>query len=74
LATLAHNLLRWAALLGGLVAGSIVAKTFRRRFLSLPGRLNRSARVWTLHLTTRWPWRHAFLAALNRLRSLPALC
>jgi hypothetical protein len=74
LATIAHNLLRWTGQLGAIADGPIVAKTIRRRFLSLPGRLTRTARVWTLHLPTRWPWRQAFLAALDRLRTLPALC
>lgn len=74
LATLAHNLLRWAAYLGAIACGPIVAKTIRRRFLSVPGRLTRSARVHTLHLPTRWPWAQAFLSALHRLRAIPARC
>jgi hypothetical protein len=47
------------------------ARTLRRRLLTLPGRLTRTARRWTLHLPTRWPWRHAFAAALTRIRALP---
>lgn len=74
LATLAHNLLRWTAKLGALHDGPIVAKTLRRRLLRIPGRLTRSARVPTLHLPTRWPWAEQFTLALQRLRSLPALC
>jgi hypothetical protein len=74
LATLAHNLLRWTARLGAIADGPIVAKTIRRRFLTLPGRLTRTARTWTLHLPTRWPWLQPFLAALRRLRALPAPC
>lgn len=48
IATLAHNLLRWIAALGLRQEGPIVAKTIRRRFLTLPGRLTRSARRQTL--------------------------
>ncbi|HEX9311913.1 MAG TPA: IS1380 family transposase [Actinomycetota bacterium] len=73
LASLAHNLLRWACALGLEMDGPVVAKTIRRRFIALPGRLTRSARTWTLHLPSRWPWREAFLAALARLRALPLL-
>ena len=71
LTTIAHNLLRWVAALGLRIRGLIVAKTIRRRFLTLPGRLTRSGRVDTLHLPQRWPWHHTFLAALTRLRALP---
>jgi DDE family transposase len=73
LATLAHNLLRWTTRLGTLSTGPIVTKTVRRRFLTVPGRLTRSARTWTLHLPTRWPWAEAFLTALRRLRTLSTL-
>lgn len=72
--TLAHNLLRWIAHLGAITDGPIVAKTIRRRFLSLPGRLTRSARVHTPHLPTRWPWAQTFYTALQRLRAVPARC
>lgn len=71
LTALAHNLLRWVASLGLRLSGLVVAKTIRRRYLSLPGRMTRSGRVDTLHLPTRWPWRDAVLAALVRLRALP---
>jgi hypothetical protein len=71
LTALAHNLLRWVASLGLRLRGLVVAKTIRRRYLSLPGRMTRSGRVDTLHLPTRWPWRDALLAALVRLRALP---
>jgi hypothetical protein len=40
--TLAHNLLRWVATLGLALKAPVVAKTIRRRFLTLPGRLTRS--------------------------------
>jgi hypothetical protein len=56
IACLAHNLLRWSALIG--LPGHTVraARTVRRRLLQMPGRLTRTARQWTLHLPARWPW------------------
>ena len=76
LGALAHNLLRWTTTLGGIAAGPVVAKTVRRRFLAIPGRLTRSARQTTLHLPSRWPWRDTFTEALSRLRhvTIPAPC
>ena len=70
IAALAHNLLRWTGVLG--LPGDTVrtARTLRRRLLSLPGRLTRSARRWTLHLPARWPWRRHFIEALTRIRAL----
>ena len=70
---LAHNLLRWLARLGLAASGAIVAQTIRRRYLTVPGRITRSARRATLHLPARWPWRHGFTQALTRLRAIPLL-
>ncbi len=67
---MAHNLARWTARLG-LGAGIVTAKTLRRRFFAIAGRLTRSARRLTLHLPRRWPWAIEFGAALARLRALP---
>ncbi|GAC1355740.1 MAG: IS1380-like element ISMsm12 family transposase [Acidimicrobiales bacterium] len=68
--TLAHNLLRWTTHIGGVTDGLVVAKTVRRRLVSLPGRMTRSARRSTLHLPTRWPWARAFSDALVRVRAV----
>lgn len=73
IAALAHNVLRWASLIGGLGPTPVVAKTVRRRYLALPGRLTRSGRRTMLHLPNRWPRQRAFLAALARIRAI-ALC
>ena len=73
LAALAHNLLRWTCSLGLGIDGPVVAKSVRRRFIALPGRLTRSARRRTLHLPSHWPWQQGFLAAVARLRALPQL-
>jgi hypothetical protein len=72
IACLAHNLLRWSELLGLPEQRPRRARTIRRRLLSLPGRLTRSARRFTLHLPARWPWQSDYLAALARIRALPA--
>jgi hypothetical protein len=70
LSGLAHNLLRWVAALGLKIPGAIVAKAVRRRYLTLPGRITRSARRRRLHLPRDWPWTEGFLGALARLRAV----
>jgi hypothetical protein len=70
LAALAHNLIRWVARLGLDHHGPVVAKTIRRRLITLPGRITRSARRHLLHLPRRWPWRDDFLRAATRIREL----
>ena len=74
-AVLAHNLVRWTALLGDVhPAGELtVTRTVRSRLFTLPGRLvNRSGRL-VLRLPERWPWASTFTGALDRLRALPML-
>ena len=72
IAAIAHNLTRWTSVIG--LPGQTVraARTLRRRLLSIPGRLTRTARTWTLHLPARWPWQQDFITALARIRALPA--
>jgi hypothetical protein len=70
--TLAHNLLRWVAVLGlGARQELICVKTLRRTLLAMPGRLTRSARRFWLHLPRDWPWASWFTMALARLRCVP---
>jgi hypothetical protein len=72
-ATLAHNLIRWTQLIGAPSTTSLTnAKAFRRRLLTIPGRITRTARRWTLHLPSRWSCQHVFEDALARLRAIPA--
>jgi hypothetical protein len=73
IAALAHNLLRWTTLIGLPDTVIPTARTLRRRLLSVPGRITRTARTVTLRMPARWPWETAFLTALERLRALPAL-
>src|SRR5215210_1991551 len=72
IAALTHNLHRWTELLGLPGTRRRRARTLRRRLLELPGRLTRTARQWTLHLPARWPWQDDWIAALERIRALPA--
>jgi hypothetical protein len=73
IAALAHNLLRWTTLIG--LPDTIIptARTLRRRLLTVPGRITRTARTVTIRMPARWPWQTEFLTALQRLRVMPAL-
>lgn len=73
LATLAHNLQRWIAILGLRERRITQHRTIRYRYLAIPGRLVTHARRWRLRLPAGWPWRERFLVAIERLRALPAL-
>ena len=66
---MAHNLARFSTRLG-LGDSLITTETLRRRYLSVPGRMTRSARRFTLHLPTRWPWAQRFEDAMRRHRSI----
>jgi hypothetical protein len=73
IAALAHNLLRWTTQIG--LPDTIIptSRTLRRRLLTIPGRITRTARTVTLRMPARWPWETHFLTALERLRALPPL-
>lgn len=73
LQTIAHNLGRWTARLGQLAATPRqTIKTLRRRYLTVTALLISHARRHHLRLPTHWPWASPLLAALTRLRALPA--
>jgi hypothetical protein len=72
IAALAHNLIRWTALIGLPDQPRRAARTLRRWLITIPGRLTHSARRWTLHLPARWPWEADFIRALSTIRALPA--
>ncbi len=72
-AALAHDLIRWTAMLGDITPEEqlTVARTVRTRFLSMPGRMvSRSGRP-TLRAPLEWPWAKSFECALTLLRALP---
>ena len=74
-AVLAHNVVRWTAVLGDVHPADqlTVMRTVRTRVFALPGRLvNRSGRL-VLRLPQRWPWASTFTDALGHLRALPLL-
>lgn len=73
IAMLAHNLMRWTVNIGGIHTGPVVGKTIRRRYITLPGRITRSARRHHLHLPARWPWQTQWLIALEAIRAVPLL-
>jgi hypothetical protein len=76
LVCLGHNLCCWTQDLGGLDAGrdgsALRAKRLRYRYLVVPAMLVRSARRLVLKLRADYPFLRRFLAALHRLRELPA--
>lgn len=69
---MAYNLARWVAQLG-LSSGILSTKRLRRRLFAIVGRVTRSARRLTLHLSARWPWQLDFSRILARLRAIPPL-
>ena len=70
LAALAHNLTRWTMTIGTGHAELITGATTRRRLIATPGRMAHSARRYTLHLPTRWPWATNFTLILEQLRTV----
>ena len=71
-AILAHNLMRQVSYLGEITPNEsmVIARSFRRNFIALAGRLvNRSGKI-TLRTPARWPWAKSFMRALITLRAL----
>ena len=71
-AVLAHDLMRWCAVLGGVVDDGelAVARTLRTRLFSVPGRLVNRSGTPTLRGPKHWPWADTFCGALSRIRML----
>lgn len=68
-AVIAHNLTRWASLLGD--QPTITSVTFRTHITAVPAvAVNRSGRP-TLRLPRRWPWADTFTSLLTAMRALP---
>jgi hypothetical protein len=71
-AVLAHDLIRWTAILGQLtpIDEFTVAATMRTRYLSVPGRLVNRSGARTLRGPRKWPWAEPFMRSLSLLRQL----
>jgi Transposase DDE domain group 1 len=76
LVCLGHNLCCWTQQLGLLHAGrdegDLRAKRLRYRYLAVAAMVVRGARRLTIRLPASYPFLERFIAALGRLRSLPA--
>lgn len=71
--SIAHNLVRWTQVLGGLNEdGDLRAKRFRYRYLNIPALLACSGRALVLKLRRDYPLFDQFVVALARLQSLPS--
>ena len=69
---IAHNLLRWSALLGEITkAGTfLTSQTMRTRFISIAARLVNASGRLILRGPKHWPWAQQFVTALSNLRVL----
>jgi Transposase DDE domain group 1 len=72
IAALSHNLGRWTTQIGQPNRPVQTARARRRQLLTIPARLTRSSRQWTLRMPARWPWQHDFTTVLDAIRALPA--
>jgi Transposase DDE domain group 1 len=70
LAALAHTLTRWTLIIGSGQSELITGATTRSKLIATPGRMAHSARRYTLHLPTRWPWATTFTGILDQLRTV----
>jgi hypothetical protein len=68
-AVLAHNLNRWTTIIGDQPAAT--NRTLRTRLTQIPAVLVNRSGTPTLRLPARWPYAHAFTAALTAIRALP---
>jgi Transposase DDE domain group 1 len=73
IAALAHNLGRWTSQIGLPDRPVQTARCRRHQLLTVPARLTRTGRQWTLRMPARWPWQHDFTTILDAIRALPAL-
>jgi hypothetical protein len=72
-ALLAHNLMRWTSILGGVVDDELtVARSVRTRLVAVPARVVNRSGIPTLRAPQHWPWAAVFHRALERIRALPA--
>lgn len=70
IATLAHNMIRWINLITTKAPNRIVAKTFRKKFINVAGRVTKAARSFILHLPTHWKYAKEWISTFESLRAL----
>ncbi len=68
-AVMAHNLNRWALMLGDVAP--VNNRTLRVHIIAVPAVAVNLSRRHTLRLPTNWPWRDDFTTMLKNPRSLP---
>ena len=68
-AVIAHNLTRWASILGEVEPMN--NRTLRVRIITVPAVAANRSRRHTLRLPTNWPWKDDFTTMLSNLRALP---
>lgn len=68
-AVIAHNLNRWATMLGHVEPMN--NRTLRVRIIAVPAVAVNRSRRHTLRLPTNWPWQDDFTTMLENLRALP---
>jgi len=71
-AVLAHDLVRWCAILGDITKDPefTVTRTLRTRLFSVPGRLVNRSGTPTLRTPQHWPWAKTFIGVLDQIRLL----
>ena len=69
---IATDLIAWFKLIGcdGELAKA-EPQTLRYRIFTTPARLTRGQRLRWLRLPATWPWGHALVTAISRIRALP---
>lgn len=72
LAVLAHNLGRWTLAAAGPDFERATVATLQTKLVAMPARLVHTGRQLKLRAPARWPWRHAYTAALARIAAIPA--
>jgi hypothetical protein len=58
---------RWVGALGLELTGPLVAKTIRRKFIALPGRITHGVRRRHLHLQTEMPYATAMASSTTAI-------
>ena len=69
IAALAYNMMIWINKVSKNTR--ITAKTFRRKFINIAGRITRKAKKLILHLPYKWPYEKQWVNTLNALYLLP---